>query len=154
MLLVSLALAVDLVPRSTGHRTMSTTVSTEGRDVPIAEFTAAILDCSKYPLTATYMGVQALLECKTLERLADGSTVIYQRTGGNALVAERQWVVQIRVKERTDVRARVDWDLVRHTVEGGKVTAGPYASVVQAHPAAVSRPTTRVAGYSTAPPGR
>ena len=140
LLALALAFAVDVVPRKSGVRTMQTTVSTGSVDVSTAAFTAAILDCAKYPLSAKYMGVQALVECKTLERLPDGSSVIYQRTGGNSLVSERQWVVLIRVREQSDSRARVDWDLVRHTVEGGKVTAGPYASVIAANPKAVFTP--------------
>lgn len=142
MLLASLALALDLVPREAGHRTIAATVSTGGRTVSPAEFTAALLDCAKYPLSATYMGVQALVECRTLAPANNGTAVIYQRTGGNALVAERHWVAQVRVKEQTDTRAVVEWDLVKHTIENGKVTAGPYASVVQAHPSAVFTPYT------------
>jgi hypothetical protein len=143
MLLPSLAFAApafELLPREAGHRTMSITVSTRGKIIPIEAFTAAIRDCAQYPLTATYMGVLALVECKALDRLADGSTVIYQRTGGNALVSGRHWVVQIRVREQTESRAKVTWDLVKHEVAGGRVSGGPFAAAPQAHPGAVWTP--------------
>ena len=132
--------AFELVPRDTTHRTMSATVSTGGKEVTTAAFTAAVLDCDNYPLTAKYMGVQALVECRTLEKLADGSAIIYQRTGGNSLVSGRQWVVQVRVKEQSDTVAKVSWDLVKHELTSGKVTGGPWAKEAQAHPEAVWTP--------------
>ena len=129
-----------LVPRDSKHRTMSATVSTGGTEIALSSFSAAVLDCDNYPLSAKYMGVQALVECKTLAKLADGSAVIYQRTGGNSLVSGRQWIVQVRVREQTETAIQIDWDLVQHEVSGGKVTGGPFAGSASAHPDAVWTP--------------
>jgi hypothetical protein len=119
---------------------MTATVSTAGKEISTSAFAAAVLDCDNYPLSAKYMGVQALLECKTLAKLPDGSAIIYQRTGGNSLVSGRQWIVQVRVREQTESVVKVDWDLVKHEVAGTKVTGGPFAASAMAHPEAVWTP--------------
>lgn len=140
MLLFSLAYAgsLDLVPRESSAKRMSTTVSTKGAPISTAEFVKAILDCDHYPLGASYMGVQALLECKSLGQAGDRS-VVYQRTGGNALVGSRHYVIAVKVVENTDTKARVEWDLVKHGGASGAWT-GPYASALNAHPDAVYTP--------------
>ena len=137
---VHAAAPIDLVPRagSTAKR-MSTTVSTKGAAITPADFVKAILDCERYPMTASYMGVKALLECRTLERRSDGYTVVYQRTGGNALVGSRHYVIAIRVVEQSATKARIEWDLVKHAVAGTTFT-GPYASALNANPTAVYTP--------------
>ena len=137
---VHAAAPIELVPRagSTAKR-MSTTVSTKGAAITPADFVKAILDCERYPMTASYMGVKALLECRTLERRSDGYTVVYQRTGGNALVGSRHYVIAIRVAEQSATKARIEWDLVKHAVAGTTFT-GPYASALNANPTAVYTP--------------
>ncbi|MFN7144126.1 MAG: hypothetical protein ACK4YP_10140, partial [Myxococcota bacterium] len=86
---------MELVSRSGSAKRMSTTVSTKGAAISTADFVKAIFDCERYPMTASYMGVKALLECRTLERRSDGYTVVYQRTGGNALVGSRHYVIAL-----------------------------------------------------------
>lgn len=130
--------AVPLTPRPTGAKRMSTTVSTKGAPISTADFAAAVLDCDHYPLGASYMGVKALLECKTLAK-QDGYTIIYQRTGGNSFISSRQYVIALKVVEQTEARVRIEWDLVQHTCAGGSCT-GPFASVLNAHPDAVYTP--------------
>jgi hypothetical protein len=142
MFLVALALAsppMELVPRGGTAKRMSTTVSTKGAPITTQDFAATILDCAKYPMTASYMGVKALLECKTLEKRGDGYTVVYQRTGGNALVGSRQYVLALKATELTDTKVKVEWDLVKHTGEPGAM-AGPYAAALNAHADAVYTP--------------
>ncbi|MFZ5477651.1 MAG: hypothetical protein ACOZNI_12815 [Myxococcota bacterium] len=143
LVLASLALAsppMELVPRNGSAKRMTTTVSTKGAPISTKEFADVVLDCAKYPLTASYMGVKALLECKTLEKRGDGYTIVYQRTGGNALVSSRQYVLALRATELTDTKARVEWDLVKHTGEPGSFT-GPYAAALNAHADAVYTPS-------------
>ena len=136
----SAAPAMELVPRASGAgKTMSTTVKTNGADISTAAFVAAIMDCDHYPLGASVMGVKALLQCKTLEKRADGYTVIYQLTGGNMLVNSREYVIAMKVAEQTDTKARIEWDLVKHEGKPGSMT-GPYASALNAHPDAVYTP--------------
>ena len=131
--------SLDLVPRGSAAKELSTTVATKGAAITTAEFAAAILDCEHYPMTATIMGVKALEECRTLDRRADGYVVVYQRTGGNALVGSRQYVIALHTAENTDTRMKIEWDLVRHTVADGQFS-GPYAAAMQAHPTAVYTP--------------
>jgi hypothetical protein len=130
---------MELVPRGGSAKRMSTTVSTKGAAITPADFVKVILDCDRYPMTASYMGVKALLECRTLERRSDGYTVIYQRTGGNALVGSRHYVLAMKVVEQSDTKARVEWDLVKHTGTPGAFQ-GPYASTLNAHTDAVYTP--------------
>ena len=130
---------MELASRAGNAKRMSTTVSTKGAAITPADFVKVILDCDRYPMTASYMGVKALLECRTLERRSDGYTVIYQRTGGNALVGSRHYVLALKVVEQSDTRARVEWDLVKHTGAPGAFQ-GPYASALNAHPDAVYTP--------------
>lgn len=137
---------LELVPRGGSHKRMATSVSTGGATITPAEFTATILDCSKYPLTASYMGVVALVECRSLEKRADGYRVVYQRTGGNAFVSSRHYVIALRVEEQTADKARVEWDLVKHEGSAGAWT-GPYASALNAHPEAVL-PTYNTGGWA------
>lgn len=132
--MLSAALAsppMELVPRGGNAKTMSTTVATKGAAIPTADFVKAILDCDHYPLGASVMGVKALKSCKTLDRRSDGTTVIYQVTGGNALVGSRHYVIAVKVVEATDQKARIEWDLVKHTGAPGAMT-GPYASALNA----------------------
>jgi hypothetical protein len=132
---------MTLVSRAGTAKRMSTVVSTKGAPISTADFVAAILDSEHYPMTASYMGVKALLECRTLEKRSDGYTVVYQRTGGNALVGSRHYVIALKVTEQTETRARIEWDLVAHTGgSGGAPFVGPYASTLNAHTDAVYTP--------------
>lgn len=123
--------------KAPGRRTV--TVSTQGVDIGLDAFAAAVLDGDNYPMSASYMGVPALLECRTLGRQADGSVVIYQRTGGNMLVSPRHYVIALKVTRRTDSEVVVGWDLVPHQRVDGQFT-GPYAAALNAHPEAVYTP--------------
>lgn len=125
---------MTLVPRTGTAKRMSTVVSTKGAPISTADFVATILDCERYPMTASYMGVKALLECRTLEKRSDGYTVVYQRTGGNALVGSRHYVIALKVTEQTDTRARIEWDLVSHT-GGSGAFVGPYATTLNSNDA-------------------
>ncbi len=139
---IALALAaapMELVPRGGSAKTMSTTVPTKGAPITTQAFVAAILDCDRYPLTASVLGVKALIQCKTLERRSDGTTVIYQLTGGNMMVSSRHYVIAMKVVEQSESKARIDWDLVKHGGSGGAMT-GPYAAALNAHPDAVYTP--------------
>lgn len=131
--------AMELVPRGGSAKRMTTTVPTKGAAISTKEFADAVLDCAKYPLTASYMGVKALLECRTLEKRPDGYTVIYQRTGGNAMISSRHYVLAMKTTELTDTKVRVEWDLVRHSGQPGAFT-GPYAAALNAHADAVYTP--------------
>lgn len=117
---------LQTVPRSTNFKTKSISVPTKGADIPTSDFVTAIMDCKNYPMTATYMGVSALEECTTLEKRADGTSVIYQRTGGALGVSSRQYVLQLKVVKQTDTYVEIQWDLVQHTVSSG-VYSGPFA---------------------------
>lgn len=144
MLLLLLAVAfasppMELVPRSTAAKTMSTTVATKGAAITTHDFVAAIMDCDHYPLGAAVMGVKALLQCKTLEKRSDSYTVIYQLTGGNMMVSSRQYVIAMKVLEDSETKARIDWDLVKHEGTPGSMT-GPYATTLNAHADAVYTP--------------
>ncbi len=132
---VHAAAPMELVSRTGIAKRMSTTVGTNGAPISTADFVAAILDCERYPMTASYMGVKALLECRTLEKRADGYTVVYQRTGGNALVGSRHYVIALKVTEQTDTRAKIEWDLVKHTGGNGAPFVGPYAAALNANEA-------------------
>lgn len=136
----ALAQDLPLVPANDPNaKGRSVTVSTQGVDITTADFAAAILDGSTYPMSASYMGVPALLECRTLDRRADGTVVVYQRTGGNALVSSRHYVIALKVAERSDTRVKVVWNLVQHTQVNGRFE-GPYATALNAHPEAVYTP--------------
>lgn len=117
---------IELAPRATGPKHMTTTVQTGGATVTTVDFVSAIMDCRNYPMTATYMGFAALEECSNLEKRADGSVIIYQRTGGGLTVSSRQYVLQLKVLNQTDTSAEVQWDLVKHTVSGNQYS-GPFA---------------------------
>lgn len=144
MLLLSVVLSppaaatTPLAPRPTGAKRMSTTVSTKGADISTDAFKNAVLDCDHYPMSASYMGVKALLECRTLAR-QDGYTIVYQLTGGNSFVSSRQYVIALKVVEQTDAKVRIEWDLVQHTCTEGTCT-GPFAGALNAHPDAVTVP--------------
>lgn len=131
---------MTLVPRTGTAKRMSTVVNTQGAPIATADFVATILDCERYPMSASYMGVKALLECRTLERRSDGYTVVYQRTGGNALVGSRHYVIALKVTEHSDTRARIEWDLVSHTGGGATPFVGPYAATLNAHADTVYTP--------------
>lgn len=133
---------VTLVPTKSGYKTMSTTVATKGAAISTADFVAAIMDGDHYPMSASYMGVKALLECKTLERRSDGSVVVYQRTGGAMGVSSRQYVILLKVTKQTDTAAEIQWELVNHTVSGSTYS-GPFASALNAHTDAVYTPYNR-----------
>ncbi len=117
---------LELVPRSSGYKTKSISVPTQGAAITTADFVAAIMDCKNYPMTATYMGVSALEECSTLEKRADGTVAIYQRTGGAMGVSSRQYVLLLKVVKQTDTQVEIQWDLVKNTVTNG-VYSGPFA---------------------------
>ncbi len=131
---VHAAAPMELVSRAGNAKRMSTTVSTAGAAITTADFVAAILDCEHYPKGASYMGVKALLECRTLERRPDGYIVVYQRTGGNALVSSRHYVIALKVTEQSETRAKIEWDLVKHTGSTGAFQ-GPYAAALNAQDA-------------------
>lgn len=131
--------SMELVPSSASYKSMSTTVSTHGVSITPSDFVGAILDGSHYPKTASYMGVPALADCKTLEVRSDGYTVVYQRTGGNALIKSRQYVIALKAVTLTATKAVVQWDLVKHTFDGSTYS-GPYASALNAHLDAVYTP--------------
>jgi hypothetical protein len=131
--------AIQLVPRGGDHKRMETTVTTKGANISTTDFAAAILDCANYPLTASYMGVKALVECRTIDKRPDGMNILYQRTGGNSLIASRHWVIGIRTTEMSDQKVRIEWDLVQHEHTDAGYT-GPYAAALNAHPDAVYTP--------------
>lgn len=126
------AFALDVVPYQSGVAGKSVSVSTQGHDIPVQEFVNAILDGNTYPKTATYMGVTALLECRTLGRV-DGYTVVYQRTGGNSLASSRHYVIALKVTKQTDTTAEIQWWLVKHTVNADGTFSGPYADTLNAN---------------------
>ena len=127
---------MELVPVQSGFPGKSTTVSTGGANISTDAFVAAVMDGDHYPMTASYLGVKALLECRTLEKRSDGSVVVYQRTGGGMGVSSRHYVIALKVKQKTDTTAEVEWNLVKHT-QSGKTFTGPFASALNAHPDAV-----------------
>jgi arylsulfatase A-like enzyme len=129
----ALAQSVELMPVQSGYQGRSTTVSTKGVDIPIDSFISAILDGNSYPKTATYFGVPALLECKTLAKLADGTVIVYQRTGGNSLLSSRHYVIGLKVTKKTDTVAELQWYLVKHTQSADGSFSGPYASTLNAN---------------------
>lgn len=105
-----------------------------GATVPTTDaFVAAILDCDAYPTDATWMGTEPMAECRTLERRADGQTVIYMRTGPTGLASPRHAVLALRVVEHGPERAQVDWELVAHEGRDG-AWMGPWAEVLDAAP--------------------
>lgn len=138
----SLALAdtpIEIVPLKSGVPSKSTTVATGGANISTDAFVAAIMDGDHYPMSASYMGVDALEECRTLERRADGSVIVYQRTGGGLGVSSRQYVIQLKVKQKTETYAEIEWNLVKHT-QSGSTWTGPFASALNAHSDAVWTP--------------
>ena len=121
---------IELEPKQQGYKGKSITVSTKGADISTDAFAGAILDGDHYPMSASYLGVDALEECRTLERRADGTVIVYQRTGGNFAVSSRHYVLALKTVQETDDLAVVEWWLVKHTVgEDGSFT-GPYADVL------------------------
>lgn len=118
---------LETVPRASGHATKSITVATKGANIATADFVTAIMDCKNYPMSATYGGVKALEECSTLEKRADGTVVIYQRTGGALGISSRQYVLLLKVVKQTDTFVEIQWDLVKHT-QSGEVYSGPFAA--------------------------
>ena len=142
LLALSSALAdtpVTLVPRGGADQWMKTTVSTKGASITPQAFASVILDGDSYPMSASYMGVDALEVCRTLEKRDDGSAVVYQRTGGNFVVKSRHYVILLKVTELTATDARIEWDLVQHAGSGGS-WQGPFASALNAAPDAVYTP--------------
>lgn len=133
---------LETVPAAQGYKGKSTTVSTKGADISTADFVGAIMDGDRYPMTAEYAGVKALFDCKTLEKRADGSVVVYQRTGGNFMVSSRHYVILLKVVKQTDSYAEIQWDLVKHT-QSGDTWSGPFASALNKNPDAVYTPYNR-----------
>lgn len=126
-------------PASAGH--VKATVNVGGADIDPAVFAKTLLDCKNYPMTASYMGVDALVACDTLDSArSDGQSVIYQRSGGKFPISERHWVIALRVSELSADRAKVSWDLVQHTRSEDGAFAGPYAAKLNANPDAVYTP--------------
>lgn len=124
---------LSLVPRRAGVRSHMSTFNVKGVDITTEDFVAAVFDCDNYPLSAVFAGIRALDECRTLERRADGSTVIYQRTGGTILLSPRQCVVRLKPISFTDTRAEIQWDLVQHAEDAEHRFTGPFATVLNAH---------------------
>lgn len=120
---------IQTVPAATGYKSKSITVSTGANGIPVDEFITAIMSCKNYPMTASYMGVKALEECSDLEKRSDGSTVIYQRTGGALGISSRQYVLRLYVASKTDTAVEIKWDLVKHDVSG-ETYSGPFASTL------------------------
>lgn len=130
--------AVELVPEAPGHRAVSASLALGEASVAPAAFVEALLDCRTYPMSASYLGVRALEACQNLGR--DGRyTLMYQRTGGNALIRPRHYVIAMEVTRLTEQRATVAWHLVRHDRTGEQWT-GPYAALLSAHPQATWTP--------------
>lgn len=132
--------ALPLVAYRASFPGKSTTVSTKGAAITTDAFVAAILDGDHYPLTASYMGIPALEECKTLAKRPDGTVVVYQRTGGGMGVASRHYVIALKAKTLTPTLAEVEWLLVQHARNADGSFSGPYASSLNAHPDAVYTP--------------
>ncbi len=132
-LVVSPSFAQELVPVQPGYPGKAVTVSTNGKDIGVDSFIAAILDGNNYPKSATYFGVPALLDCRTLGRTSDGAVVVYQRTGGNSLLKSRHYVIAMKVTKRTDSLAEIQWFLVKHTINPDGSFAGPYADALNAN---------------------
>lgn len=129
----ALAQSVELMPVQSGYQGRSTTVSTKGANITTDAFIAAILDASNYPKSATYFGVPALTECRRLATLSDGTTIVYQRTGGNSLLQSRHYVIGLKVTKKTDTLAEIQWYLVKHTQNADGSFSGPYADALNAH---------------------
>lgn len=127
------AQSVELLPVQSGFQGRSTTVSTGGANISTDAFAAAILDGDHYPMTASFFGVPALLECRNLGKMADGTVIMYQRTGGNSLVRSRQYVIGLKVTKRSETFVEIQWYLVKHTVNSDGSFSGPYANVLNAH---------------------
>lgn len=125
-----------LVPRSTQYRTRSITVKTMGDVIAPADFVKVVMDCTQYPLSATYLGVQALVQCENLDARPDGTRIVYMRTGGAAVVSARHWVIALKVVSQTDKTAVIEWDLITHTSSDDAIS-GPYAATPNKHPDAV-----------------
>ena len=133
---------VQLVPAASGYKTMSTTVDTKGAAITTAEFAAVILDGDHYPMTASYMGVKALLECRSVEKRSDGSVAVYQRTGSGMGISSRQYVILLKVVSQTDTAVEIQWELVQHSIND-KTYSGPFAAALNAHQDAVYTPYNR-----------
>ncbi len=84
-------------------------------------------------MTASFFGVPALEESTTLAKLPDGSTIVYQRSGGNALLKSRQWVIQLKVMKRTATVGEVQWFLLKETVNADGSFSGPYSEKLNAN---------------------
>jgi hypothetical protein len=138
LLLAALWGSVELVPPAAGHRTVSASLALGEANIAPAAFVEALLDCRAYPMSASYLGVRALEACQNLGR--DGRyTLMYQRTGGNALIRSRHYVIAMEVVRLTEQRATVQWHLVRHDRAGDQWT-GPYAALLTSHPDATWTP--------------
>jgi len=138
-LLVAVALAgdPDLVPVSSGYRGVDVTLSV-GVDVPVQAFVDAVLDADHYPMSASYLGVPAMVESRTLAHRGSYA-VIYQRTGSSSLFRARHYVTAMKVTQLSADRGVVEWWLVRHAQVDG-VWTGEFAQALQAHPDAVYTP--------------
>lgn len=129
---------LPLVPSAAGHREVRATLALNGADVPVDAFLDALVDCKQIPLSASYLGVPALTDCRDLGR-RDGYVIQYQRTGGNAVVRPRHYVIAFQVTTRTADRGVLRWRLVEHT-RGASGWEGPYAPMLNAFPSAVLTP--------------
>lgn len=130
---------VQLVVRDSTHAKRSMTVPVSGAISTTSEFVETILDCKKWPMMASYVGVRSLEECTELDRHPDGSTLLYQRTGTAMGVASRHSVLRYYVAKLTDSMAEVRWDLVYHKLDEGRYQ-GPYSCTLEKHPEAVYTP--------------
>ena len=116
-----------------GYARLEVRTPTQGKSIAIDAFINAVMDGDHYPLTASYMGVPALVESRTLARLKDGSTIVYQRTGAMAMVKARQYINHYTVTQRTETLAEVQWQLVQHVMNAAGQYTGPYADVLNQH---------------------
>ena len=76
----------------------------------VPQFKQAIFAANSYPLTATYMGVPAITESRVLT--AGDPAVVYQRTGGNALIAPRHYVIAMKTTQETEDFIKIECNLL------------------------------------------
>lgn len=121
--------------RTSGIVSMRGTVNISGAasKPTVQEFKTAIFDAEGYPLTATYMRVPALTECRSLGT-QDGYAIVYQRTGGiRGVMNPRHYVIAMKTKSETESQIEIEWWLVEHTQNDDKSFTGPYADTLNAH---------------------
>ncbi len=89
---------------------ISGVVHVDTTKLSIAQFKTAIFAANSYPLTASYLGVPAITESRVL--VAGEPAVVYQRTGGNAVVAPRHYVIAMKTAQETADFIKIECDLL------------------------------------------